>query len=205
LGKDDRQGRTPGGCMVSAHPMLGPHVRLHEEPERHVWRAELGTDTHAWLAEHRIRDIAVLPGAAWCEMALEAARVVLGEAAEVRDLRFVEALPLDEQTAVGASTSSTATGVAEFIVESNDVGVQSRPCTAVLLAAEDAPPAAYDIAALLAAHPRREEGAEVRGGLTKNGIQYGAAFSGLGALHISDDATGSVLAEVALPGPLRSR
>ncbi|PRC52053.1 hypothetical protein C6A85_60870, partial [Mycobacterium sp. ITM-2017-0098] len=42
-------------------------------------------------------------------------------------------------------------------------------------------------------------------GLTKNGIQYGAAFSGLGALHISDDATGSVLAEVALPGPLRSR
>ncbi|PRC55829.1 hypothetical protein C6A85_41720, partial [Mycobacterium sp. ITM-2017-0098] len=42
LGKDDRQGRTPGGCMVSAHPMLGPHVRLHEEPERHVWRAELG-------------------------------------------------------------------------------------------------------------------------------------------------------------------
>ena len=32
---------------VSVHPLLGPHVRLQEEPERHVWQAEVGTAAHA--------------------------------------------------------------------------------------------------------------------------------------------------------------
>ena len=37
-----------------------------------------------------------LPGAAYCEMALAAARTVLGEASEVRDIRFEQMLLLDE-------------------------------------------------------------------------------------------------------------
>ncbi len=93
---------TRGGCTVSVRPLLGPHVRLQEEPERHVWQAQVGTAGQPWLADHRIRDVAVFPGAAYCEMALAAARVVLGEASEVRDIRFEQALLLDEQTAVGA-------------------------------------------------------------------------------------------------------
>ena len=93
---------THGGCTVSVHPLLGAHVRLLEEPERHVWQAEVGTAAQPWLGDHRIRNVAVLPGAAYCEMALAAARAVLGEASEVRDIRFEQALLLDEQTTVGA-------------------------------------------------------------------------------------------------------
>ncbi|EUA24351.1 acyl transferase domain protein [Mycobacterium xenopi 3993] len=51
-----------GACTVSVHPLLGSHVRLQEEPERHAWQAEVGTDAQPWLGDHRIRDVAVMPG-----------------------------------------------------------------------------------------------------------------------------------------------
>ncbi len=103
LSRGGQESPTHGGCTVSVHPLLGPHVRLQEEPERHVWQAEVGTAAQPWLGDHQIRNVAVLPGAAYCEMALAAARAVLGEASEVRDIRFEQALLLDEQTTVGAS------------------------------------------------------------------------------------------------------
>ena len=119
LDHDGHESPAHGGCTVSVHPLLGPHVRLQEEPERHVWQAQFGTAAQPWLADHRIRDVAVLPGAAYCEMALAAAGTVLGETAEVRDIHFEQALLLDEHTAVGASTSSAAPGVVEFAVDAD--------------------------------------------------------------------------------------
>ena len=63
----------------------------------------------------------------------------------------------------------------------------------------------YDTSTLLAAHPRREDGAEVRKRMDQRGVQYGPAFSGLGAVHSGEGATGTVLAEVALPRQIRSQ
>ena len=196
---------THGGCTVSVHPLLGAHVRLQEEPERHVWQAEVGTAAQPWLGDHRIRNVAVLPAAAYCEMALAAARAVLGEASEVRDIRFEQALLLDEQTTVGASAALSSPGVVDFTVETNQGGEQARQATAVLYAAEEEQPPAQDMSALLAAHPRRGDGAEVRKRLDQRGVQYGPAFTGLAAVHTGEGATGTVLVEVALPGQIRSQ
>ncbi len=196
---------THGGCTVSVHPLLGAHVRLQEEPERHVWQADVGTAAQPWLGDHRIRNVAVLPGAAYCEMALAAARTVLGEASEVRDIRFEQALLLDEQTTVGASAALSSPGVVDFTVETDQGGEQARQATAVLHAADEEQPPAQDMSALLAAHPRREDGAEVRKRLDQRGVQYGPAFTGLAAVHTGEGATGTVLVEVALPGQIRSQ
>ncbi len=136
LSRDGQESPTHGGCTVSVHPLLGAHVRLQEEPERHVWQAEVGTAAQPWLGDHRIRNVAVLPGAAYCEMALAAARAVLGEASEVRDIRFEQALLLDEQTTVGASAALSSPGVVDFTVETNQGGEQARQASAVLHAAE---------------------------------------------------------------------
>src|SRR5277367_2570380 len=110
LSPDGEESPTRGGCTVSVHPLLGPHVRLQEEPERHVWQGEVGIAAQPWLGDHRINNVAVLPGSAYCEMALAAARAVLGEASEVRDIRFEQALLLDEQTTVGAAASLSSPG-----------------------------------------------------------------------------------------------
>ncbi|MFZ0833253.1 MAG: SDR family NAD(P)-dependent oxidoreductase, partial [Mycobacterium sp.] len=203
LSRDRQEAPVHGGCTVSVHPLLGPHVRLQEEPERHVWQGEVGIAAQPWLGDHQLRDVAVLAGAAYCEMALAAAHAVLGEASEVRDIRFEQALVLDEQTTIGASALLSSPGVVDFTVETNQGGEQARRATAVLRAADDEQPPAHDMSVLLEAHPRREDGDEVRTRLNQRGVQLGPAFTALGAAHTGE--TGTVLAEVALPRQIRSQ
>ncbi len=202
---DGQEGAPRGGYTVSVHPLLGPHVRLQEEPERHVWQAEVGTDAHPWLGDHQIHDVPVLPGAAYCEMALAAAAAVFGEAVEARDIRFEQALLLDAHTTIGAVASIETPGVLDFVVETNQQGEKVRHAAAVLRAADDEPPPTRDVPALLAAHPHRQEAGAIRDRLSQSGIQYGPAFTSLVAVHTGGDATGTVLAEVAPNGPIRSQ
>ncbi|MCX2933582.1 sulfolipid-1 biosynthesis phthioceranic/hydroxyphthioceranic acid synthase [Mycobacterium sp. CVI_P3] len=204
LDHDRDESTAHGDYTVSVHPLLGPHVRLQEEPQRHVWQAEVGTAAQPWLADHTIRNVAVLPAAAYCEMALAAAHTVLGEAAEVRDIRFEHALLLDEQTTVGASAALSSPGVVEFLVDSEESGHPTRHASAILHAADDDElPAAYDIAALLAAHPHHIDGAEVGDGSDPRGVHYGPAFTGLSGVNTGEDSAATVLAEVALPRQMR--
>ena len=196
---------THGGSTVSVHPLLGPHVRLQEEPERHVWQAEVGTKASPWLADHQIHSVPALPGAAYCEMALAAASAVLGEASEVRDIRFEQMLLLDGETTVGAVASMESPTVASFSVETNDEGTNVRWASAVLHTAEDGyRPPAHDLSALRAAHPVQVDGAELRESFDKRGIRFGPAFTGLTAVHTAAESSSTVLAEIGLPGSLRS-
>lgn len=198
--------RARGACTVPVHPLLGAHVRLHEEPERHVWQGEVGTGAQPWLVDHRIHNVAALPGAAYCEMALAAARTVFGEESEVRDVRFEAMLLLDDETPVSAVASVALTGAVDFAVETFQDGAQVRRATAVLhAAAHEDQPSEYDMAALIMAHPCRLEGIELRKQFDRHGLQYGPAFAGLAAVHHADETIDTVLAEVGLPGPIRSQ
>lgn len=195
-----------GTCTIAVHPLLGAHVRLPEEPERHVWQGEVGTAAHPWLGDHCVNNVAALPGAAYCEMALAAARTVLGETSEVRDIRFEALLLLDDETPVSAVASVTSPGAVDFVVETFQDSAQVRRATAVLhAAAAENPPRPYHMPALLAAHTHRLDGTELRKQFDGHGLQYGPAFAGLVAVHRTDETAGTVLAEVGLPGPIRSQ
>ena len=200
-----KESQTHGARTVSVHPLLGEHVRLQEEPERHVWQGEVGTVAQPWLGDHQVRNVAVLPGAAYCEMALAAAHTVLGEAAGVRDVRFEQALLLDDQTTIGASASLASTGDVDFTVETTQAGEHARQASAVLHESHDEQPPAYDMPALFAAHSGHEDGDDVRERMDQRGVQYGPAFSGLGTVHTGDETLDTVLAEVALPRQIRSQ
>ncbi len=191
---------------VAVHPLLGSHVRLPEEPERHVWQGDVGTDALPWLADHQIHSAAALPGAAYCEMALAAARTVLGEASEVRDVRFEQLLLLDEETPVGATATVEAPGVVPFVVETSQDGERSRRASAVLHAVEDDDqPAAHNLADLLAMHPNSAEGDDLRKEFDLRGIQYGPAFTGLASANTAEAAGDTVLAEVGVPSQIRAQ
>ena len=206
LDRDGHDHQAQGAYSVAVHPLLGSHVRLPEEPERHAWEGEVGTDALPWLGDHQVHNVAALPGAAYCEMALAAARTVLGEHSEVRDVRFEQMLLLDEQTPITAVATVASPGVVDFAVETSQEGGQVRRAKAVLhIAEDDEQPPAYDMPTLLAAHSRTLEGAEMRERFDEHGLQYGPAFSGLTAAHIADGALSTVLAEVALPGAIRSQ
>jgi polyketide synthase 3/4 len=195
--------------LQAVHPLLGAYVHLFEEPERHVWQGEVGLGAHPWLGDHQIHSVPALPGTAYCEMALAAARVALGEESEVRDIKFEQMLLLDDETQASSAATVVAPGVVEFAVDTHEEGERVRRSSAVLHAVTDLKqPPAYDMEALIASHPSRREGAEVRNAFEGVGIQYGAAFSGLAAVGTAEGADGevtTVLAEVALPGAIRSQ
>lgn len=201
---DGGDGRTQGGCTITVHPLLGSHVRLAEEPERHVWQTDIGTATLGWLEDHQVRNVAALPGAAYCEMALAAAAEVFGEGAEARDIVFEQMLLLDEKTQIEAVATVPAPGVVDFAVESAQDGETTRHATASLCAVRDeSVPPGYDIAALLAAHPHSVKGSELRESFVERGVLHGPAFSGLSTAHTGDSGDATVLAEVALPASIR--
>lgn len=206
LSRGGHDSRALGACTVSAHPLMGAHVHLNEEPDRHIWQAEVGTEAHPWLGDHQIHNAAALPGAAYCEMALTAASTALGEASEVRDINFEQMLLLDGETPVGAIGTVEAPGVVKFIVETVEDGEHARRASAVLHGAEsdDVAPA-HDIVELLAAHPCRVEGDQIRHWMAKRGIRFGPAFSGLAAAYTHEGSGTTVLAEVALPASIRSQ
>ncbi|MFV8316603.1 sulfolipid-1 biosynthesis phthioceranic/hydroxyphthioceranic acid synthase [Mycobacterium sp. 23] len=205
---DGGDGRTQGGCTITVHPLLGSHVRLAEEPERHVWQTDIGTATLGWLEEHQVRNVAALPGAAYCEMALAAAAEVFGDTAgtspEARDIVFEQMLLLDEETPIDAVATVQAPGVVGFVVESAQDGETIRHATASLCAAQDdSVPPGYDIAALLAAHQHSVKGSELRESFVERGVAHGPAFSGLSTAHTTESGGNTVLAEVALPASIR--
>lgn len=204
---DDQDSAARGACTASVHPLLGEHVRLPEAPERHVWQSDVGTAKLPWLADHRVNDVPAYPGAAYCEMALAATELVFGAGSEVRDIQFEQLMLLDEHTDVTAVAAVTGTAAAEFAVETEQDGERVRQAVATLTEVDDdSRPVRHDIAALLAAHPTRISGDEVRQWFATRRIQFGSAFTGLIAVHISDGDSGStVLAEIELPGDIRSQ
>jgi acyl transferase domain-containing protein/acyl carrier protein len=200
-------GQAHGQTLVPVHPLLGAHVQLPEEPERHAWQGEIGIVALPWLADHRVNGVAVLPGAAFCEMALVAA-AVLGPDSEVRDVRFEQMLMLDDETPVAAVASVEDAGTADFVVETNYGGERIRRATAQLRTTphdEAQQPQRRDIAALLATHPQRAEGAALRKSFEERGIEYGPAFTGLASARSAEGKGRSVVAELALPAGVRSQ
>ena len=194
-----------GQSTIEVHPLLGAHVRLPEEPERHAWQGDVGTATQPWLADHQVNGVAVFPAAGFCEMALASAEAVLGPDSEVRDLRFEQMLMLDDETSVSAVASVEDVGVADFVVETEREGERTRRAVAVLHSADDAQPQQRDIAALLATHPHATDGAALRQSFDARGIHYDPAFTGLISARTAEGKGRSVVAEVGLPSSVRSQ
>ncbi|MDL4773287.1 type I polyketide synthase [Actinomadura xylanilytica] len=92
--------RRSSGAGRDEHPLLGAHVELPGE-DRHAWRADVGTAARPWPADARVHGLAVLPVAAFAEMALAAGAAALGtEAVRVNSLWIERPLALAEHTTV---------------------------------------------------------------------------------------------------------
>ena len=107
------------------------------------------------------------------------------------------------QTPVTAVASVDAPGVVEFAVAdrprtANASGGPPRSCTPV---DDEASRRARDIAALLAAHPSRIDGDELRQPFDERGVQFGPAFTGLTAAHTAERRRHACWPKSRLPGP----
>lgn len=190
---------------VAVHPLLGAHVRLSEEPERHIWQADVGTAAQPWIADHQIHHVAVYPGAAYCEMALSASTAVFGERAVVQNISFEQLLTLGEATRISATATVQNAETLDFVVETHEESDTAKRATAILGSGGVGDVAAYDLAALRAEHPHRAAGNDLRESFDERGVQYGPAFQGLAAAYHGGESVRSVLAEVTLPRTVRAQ
>lgn len=194
----------PDGARRSApadlHPLLGVHIELPGEETRHIWQTRLGAEVLPWIAEHRVGDVPVLPGTAYCEMALAAGAAAFRAAPReivLGDIDYQSFLALGEPVTVTVTLRVTGVRQAEVEIASAG-GSEGRTVHAAarvgLAPGDEEPgrgPAARDVPGLLAAHTGRRAPEELYRRMRASGQYHGPAFRGTAELWLSDAGDGA--------------
>ncbi|MFL6123021.1 SDR family NAD(P)-dependent oxidoreductase, partial [Actinophytocola sp.] len=191
---------TPGdaaglGLRPADHPLLAAHTSLADDS--HLFTGRLSVSAQPWLADHRVHDTVLLPGAAFVELVLRAADEVGCDRLDELTLEAPLVLPGSGGVHLHVTVGAAESGRREVAVHSRpEEGAEpwTRHATGVLVehgagVATDRtqwpPPGAEP----LPVEATYEE-------LAAAGLNYGPSFRGLRAAWRHGDA---VLAEVALP------
>ncbi|MET7351371.1 SDR family NAD(P)-dependent oxidoreductase [Streptomyces mirabilis] len=202
---------APATASAGGSPLLGTHLEASDEPDRHLFQADIDLDDSrfAYLTDHRITGEVWLPGAAFLDMALEAASA-LRDGGEVRlaDIRFVQPLPLevDRPVRLQLVLSPAEDGFRDFTIASTPAAGHGaswqRHVSGRLAVTEET---AADEERLDAVRERCDEQvdlAAVYAGLAALGIDYGPAFRGLEEGRRTDAAALGRLARTPAAGHL---
>ncbi|QFZ24441.1 type I polyketide synthase [Saccharothrix syringae] len=149
---------------TAGHPLLGDHVELPDGT--HAWQAEVGLDALPWLGDHRVRGTAVLPGAAYVEIALAAGALVAGGPVAVRDVEFEALLPLGEPVRLSTTLRD---GRVEVHARTGDGWVRHAVATVVGTTPPEGAGVVHSGLEPVALYER----------LTEAGMEYGPAFRGV--------------------------
>jgi len=207
----ERKEVAPRGAASAAlgrpdpHPMLGSARRSTLlGPSEHLYESSWSESSPPWMSEHRVFGKPLVPGAAYLETLLAAARRALrSDAVELRSVVVQAPMALSQKPAAveihispaqqnGETTKRWSARIYSLRPDEESAPwVEHASAVAMPLSAElrsampQAAPAgtAVDLSALRAA-------------LADAGLEYGPAFQGLQSLHIEGDAG---VARVALP------
>lgn len=178
----------------SVHPLLGaaiPHAPL-------FWESQLDTARHPWLADHKVGDSVVYPGAGFIELALNAAsHFRQHDHIEIEEFEILGPLILEEgQSKVVQTRVNPGSG---------DISINSRSYTVTdqwTLNCKARTVHQTTGAALLTESPERPQrepdfdANEHQRLALQAGLQYGPAFSAVTRGWINDS---EVMAELSLP------
>ncbi|MGW2372983.1 SDR family NAD(P)-dependent oxidoreductase [Kitasatospora sp. NPDC001683] len=185
----------------------GTHTEVPGDQPRHTWHADTGTDVLPWMTDHRVHGQPVLPGAAYCALALTAAGEVFHGAAhdvEATDIHFRELMHLDAHTPIGTTVTLTGADRADCEVFGQDGnGTWVRQASAVLRRIDAPRASASSVAALTADHPVVLDPRALYESLRARGLEHGPAFSGITELSASAQGDG-FWARVTLPESART-
>ncbi len=197
---DDSSDLASPSDTANQHPLLGRRVRTAHP----LWESSLGGARLAYLDDHLIQGTVVFPGAAYVEMAVEAARAMqsdgAGAAVSLRNIAFKRALflPRRHRTLVqlaldGAGThfevhSANADAVAKWTLHAG--GELGTPPGS---AAEH-----VDFAEVRSRCTTAVSHDDCYAALAERGLEYGPAFRGVSKLWIGEgEALGHIHVAVA--------
>ncbi|HEY3919472.1 MAG TPA: SDR family NAD(P)-dependent oxidoreductase, partial [Stellaceae bacterium] len=180
------------------HPLLGARVMT---PLREtLFASAITARDPAWLADHRVHGSAVVPAAAYLDMALAA-----GAPRSVAQVAIQQALILadDVPTSLSCVIARADDGGDEFRIYSrrSDESGWSLHAAGRLVPRGDRALAAVDLAAIKAECPMPLAVAAFYEGMARRGIDYGASFRAITELW---HGAGAALARIRLPDGLSS-
>ncbi|MEV2253492.1 type I polyketide synthase [Streptomyces sp. NPDC050147] len=178
-------------CGPSAHPLTGPHTADPDGEGRHLWQTRVTPTTLPWLDAHRVNDIAVVPGAALCEMAVAAAADLYTAGPERLCVTGIDLqrllLPSPDGTSVTATAETSGPDAARWRVVStaaDGTSVQHAQAALHLTPEGEPVPEGCDPQRLLAEFPHAVDTADVyRQMREERGVRHGPPFLGLQALY----------------------
>ncbi|MFS1305291.1 SDR family NAD(P)-dependent oxidoreductase, partial [Streptosporangium longisporum] len=184
------------GLVPETHPFLGA-VLDDADGDRLVWTGTVSLESHPWLAGHAVRDVVLMPGAAFAELALHACgRTGHGQ---VEELTLESPLVLPGHGGVRLQVVADAddgSGRRPVHVHSRreDADSWTRHATGLLGPAPDEPVTGREQWPPPGAEPMEVGDRYDR--LAEQGYDYGPAFQGLRAAWRRGD---EIYAEVTLP------
>ncbi len=199
------------GLGDAGHPLLGAAVELPESGGL-VFTGRLSLHSHPWLADHAVAGTVILPGAAFVELVLHAARQARCDRVEELTLEAPLHIPADDavQLRIAVDAADASGGRAVTVHTRTEGGAAAdglleerswiRHATGTVVpgsadAAETVP--AWEVWPPEGAEPADpDELAGLYGRLADEGYQYGPAFQGLTAAWRRGD---DVFAEVRMP------
>ncbi|MCP3097310.1 type I polyketide synthase [Myxococcus sp. K15C18031901] len=180
----------PGGDVRASarrgHPLIGEGLSSSVQPGTHFWERSVGVEAFPYLADHRVWEDVVFPGAGYVEMALAAGAEVLGETGLVlEDVALSEMLVLGPgaPTRVQVVVSEESPERATFHIASRaegDTSWRKHASGTVLREAREGVAAACESPESLRARGHVVVSGESHYQRRRaQGLMYGAAFQGL--------------------------
>ncbi|MFE3928041.1 acyltransferase domain-containing protein [Streptomyces sp. YIM B13508] len=197
--------RPAGTGLAPRQGLLGERIDSAIQPGTHYWQMDLGTSTAA-LGDHRIGGAALVPGAAFVDMALAAARQVLpGDQHLLSDVLFQQPLVLPEQgharvQAVLEGSQEQQARIRFFAAEENGPVCVAEAMLSVADHGTAPDPAAPG--GLAGQMTDALDGADYYRALAACGLGYGPAFQGI--VHIAR-GDGEAVARIGPQGQERWR
>jgi acyl transferase domain-containing protein len=183
----------------SAHPFLGVHVAGAVEVDA-VHETVISLSEHPWLADHRLGDLVILPGAAVAELVRAAAESHLGSTPEIRGLVLISPIVLQDLQAghVRVVIARNRTRASVYCHSTEAPGASWVRCAVAHISPcrLGVRPDRVDIEALRKRCNNSVNVASLYEGFAAAGFLYGPAFRGLRTLACG---AGEALGDIQLP------
>ncbi|WP_280275283.1 type I polyketide synthase [Nocardia wallacei] len=183
----------------SAHPMLRP-----VDGARPTWEIDWNDSRLAWIREHDVFGSVIVPGAAFVEAALAAAREHTGGPCALEFVKFERACVLSDEPQVSRVEIDPEDGTFEFHQRAvrGDTWLRNARGRFHRTSFGDTAGRTFDPAEIRDRCRASYRAVDVYGRFAARGYAYGPAFCGITDVHIG---VGETLARIGSPRVLRKR
>jgi len=199
---------TGSGPVVRLHPLFETYLELAFSPGSYLWQGDIDLNRLTYLNDHQVQGRVILPGAAYVEMALTAARQLKTEGAlRITDLEFKEALFLSPDSPQKLQLMLKPAEAGQFSFQIFSAAKISQKWT--LHTTGQIAPAEVNVIndsanwlnQLQGRCVERREATAHYQLMHERGLQYGPSFQAISQIWRRD---GEALAKLVLPQPLKA-